>query len=364
MNKKNRIIIIAVIIVITGFSVWFFGKIIAYILISAVLSIIGNPLVKLLNRIKFGKFQFPNTLSAVITLAVLFASIFLIFSIFVPIIINQANLISTINIQTFTSSISQPMEYVQGILYKYGIATQNEPMDKFVYAKLVGFINVNKFSDVFNSFFSFAGSLFAAVFSIGFITFFFLKDEQMFLKGIMMLTPEEYQTEVKHILFETKRMLTRYFVGLCLDLTIVITLMTLGMMIIGVKNALLIGFFAGILNVIPYVGPIIGGLMGILLGLTANVGADFYTGMLPLAYKMGAIFLVVNIIDAILFQPYIFSNSVKAHPLEIFLVILMAATIAGIPGMILAIPCYTVLRIIAKEFFIRFSFVKNLTRNL
>ena len=77
--------------------------------------------------------------------------------------------------------------------------------------------------------------------------------------------------------------------------------------------------------------------------------------------KFAAIFIVTHLIDVFIFQPYIYSNSVKAHPLEIFIVILMAGHIGGIVGMLVAIPAYTVVRVFAKEFFSNFKVVKKLT---
>jgi len=76
------------------------------------------------------------------------------------------------------------------------------------------------------------------------------------------------------------------------------------------------------------------------------------------------VFAGANLIDNLVLQPLIYSNSVKAHPVEIYLVILIAGSLAGITGMVLAIPFYTVLRIIAKEFFSQFKIVQRLTRNI
>jgi len=74
--------------------------------------------------------------------------------------------------------------------------------------------------------------------------------------------------------------------------------------------------------------------------------------------------IITNLIDNIVSQPVIFSNSVKAHPLEIFIVILASGFVAGIPGMILGIPAYTVLRVFAREFFYNFKAVQKITSNL
>lgn len=99
----------------------------------------------------------------------------------------------------------------------------------------------------------------------------------------------------------------------------------------------------------------------------ATLGAlelDFYGGILPLVVKVLIIFVVVQLIDNFVFQPLIYSSSVKAHPLEIFLVILAAGSLFGIGGMVLAIPTYTVFRVIAKEFFDQFKVVRSITRSI
>jgi predicted PurR-regulated permease PerM len=142
------------------------------------------------------------------------------------------------------------------------------------------------------------------------------------------------------------------------------TLITIFLSILGVKNALLIGFFGGLMNIIPYLGPVIGAILGIIIGITTNLSLGIYTDLLILSAQIAGSFVVANLIDNLVLQPLIYSNSVKAHPLEIFLVIMLGASLAGIPGMILAIPSYTVLRIIAKEFFNGLRVVQKLTERI
>ena len=146
----------------------------------------------------------------------------------------------------------------------------------------------------------------------------------------------------------------------------VMLLVTIGLTIVGIEfnHAVVIGLFCGLFNVIPYLGPWMGAAVGLLIGAALNINSDFMSVTLPLLGFMVLVFASVQIIDNILFQPLIYSSSVKAHPLEIFLVILAAGSIAGILGMILAIPAYTILRVIAKEFFDNMKIVKKLTENL
>jgi predicted PurR-regulated permease PerM len=133
---------------------------------------------------------------------------------------------------------------------------------------------------------------------------------------------------------------------------------------LGVKNALLIGFFAGIMNVIPYVGPIIAAAVGMVITLSSNMELSFYDEMIPLLTKVGIVFIATRLIDDIILQPNIFSKSVKAHPLEIFIIVLVGAKVGGILGMVLAIPFYTAFRVIGKVFLSEFKVIQSLTRNM
>ena len=161
-----------------------------------------------------------------------------------------------------------------------------------------------------------------------------------------------------------QKLLVRYFVGLLLEVLGVMALNTIGLTIVGLgfSNAVVIGLVTGVLNVIPYIGPMIGVFLAV--GVVLNLGLDFYDQMLPLLIYMTIAMLLTQLIDNVVFQPFIYGSSVHAHPLEIFLVILMAGSMAGILGMILAIPSYTVLRVVLKEFFNKYKLVKKLTQSL
>lgn len=364
MRNNKQIIITVVLITLAAFFIWFYINIISYILIAAILSILGHPLVKLFDKVKIRRLKIPRALSALLTLVLMWSVIFLIFSYLVPVIISQANMLSDLSIDTFNKAFQEPLLYVELWLRQHHLISPDDSIEQTVSARIYDMFNYVRFKDVINNIILFASNIVIAFFAISFITFFFLKDEHLFYRSLMVLTPDKYTDELKSILRQTKNLLTRYFAGLCLDLTLVISLITIGMYILGLKNALMIGFFAGIMNIVPYVGPFIGGTIGILLGLSGNLEMNFYAEMVPLIQKMVIVFVIVNLIDAIVLQPTIYSNSVKAHPLEIFLVILMAGALAGIPGMILAIPGYTVLRIIAKEFLSQLKVVKKLTENM
>ena len=183
---------------------------------------------------------------------------------------------------------------------------------------------------------------------------------------IVTLFPKEKEESFRHALESIKYLLRRYFVGIMLQMTGILTMVTLGMTIVGVgfRHSLVIGLVAAVLNIIPYLGPWIGAALGIILGVATHLDLDFATQLLPLMGYMTLVFVITQLADNLLFQPVIFGTSVHAHPIEIFIVIMMAGSLAGIVGMILAIPTYTVLRVFAKEFFNNFRVVQKLTEKI
>jgi len=150
---------------------------------------------------------------------------------------------------------------------------------------------------------------------------------------------------------------------------------TVSLALLGFKNALLIGFFAALLNVIPYIGPILGVTFGTIITISSSIEQStgieselltksFYDGLLPQLGILVLIFAIMQMLDNFIVQPNIFSKSVKAHPLEIFLIVLAGAKIGGVLGMVIAIPMYTIFRVIAKVFLSEFKVVQRITQDL
>jgi predicted PurR-regulated permease PerM len=364
MANRNKWIIMVPALLLGAYLIWFFSNIVLYVLISAVLSIMGHPLVALLDKIRIGKFKMPHTLSALLTLFAIYGVIIGFFALVVPMLVSQIQSISSIDPVVLMNSIQEPLEWLNNFLINHQMILPGESIEMLITNKVTAYANVANASDLANSLISFAGSTFIAIFAVAFITFFFLKQNRMLLNGIMVLTPVRHQSEVKHVFLKVIKLLSKYFLGLCLDLFIVMTLITITTWFFGFKNALMIGFFAGLMNIIPYVGPFIGWGLAMLFAITGVIDSGQTLDIFPVFLKISGTLVTINMLDAFILQPAIYANVVKAHPLEIFLVILLAGSLAGIPGMILAIPGYTVLRIIAKEFLHKYNVVKQITRNI
>ena len=365
MNQTLKSFLIIIGIALGIYLFWMLRLLISYIIISAVLSLIISPIAVFFHKIKIRQYCLSYNISVAITTLLLIAIIISFSSIFAPVLAEQSRIISNINIETINLSLNEPIKQVENFINQYQLTdNQQQSAQVFIQSKLQDFISTINLSSIISNLFSAMGSITMALFSVFFITFFFVKDRDLFTRAVFSVTPDKYMSQIKDIIRGSRKLLSRYFIGIAIQITIITTLITLGLTVLGVKNAFAIGFFAGIINVIPYIGPLIGAAFGVLISVTSNLSLDFHSEMIPMIIKVVCLFGVIQLLDNFLFQPYIFSNSVKSHPLEIFIVIIAAATFAGITGMIIAVPAYSFIRIIAKEFFSRFKIIQSITKDL
>jgi predicted PurR-regulated permease PerM len=367
MNPTFRNIILAAGSVLLIMAVWFFREIVVYILVSGVLSIMGRPLVDLMCRIRVWKWHFPRALSALITHLLIWGLIIMFFYTFIPLLAEQIDQFSAIDSNNLVKFIEVPIKKIEGIIMALNKDfTEEGAIRNYIVAKVAGVLNINVIQNFLGDMAGILGNIIIAVFSLTFITFFFLKDQQLFFETILMWVPDKYVDNVTRALYSIKKLLTRYFIGIIIQSTCIMILITIGMTIIGIdfQQALVMGLILGIINVIPYVGPWLGLFIAIIMGVASHMNQDFNEVVVPLVLYMILVEAIVHTIDNLIFQPVIFSNSVRAHPLEIFVVILASGFAAGIPGMILAIPAYTVVRVLAREFFYNFKAVRRITSSL
>ncbi len=349
------------------FILWHLRAIIFFLLVSFVLSLIGRPVVDLLDRVKYREISIPRAISAFAGILILWGFVLLFFRFFIPIIASQARELAFINADAVIGNLEEPILQLETFMLRLGLdAFRDTSIPDFFAQKLNSILNIDFFANIFGSVATLLGNVVIAAFAITFMTFFFLKDDRLFLEGILIFVPTRHEQAVRHVMSSIKYLLMRYFIGILLQITCIIILITSGMLLIGIQfnNALVIGLSVGVFNIIPYIGPVIGAVIGLFIGVVSNIELSFYNEMLPLLTYMLFVFIVVQVIDNILFQPLIYASSVHAHPLEIFIVLMIGGSIAGIIGMFLAIPTYTVLRVIAKEFFNNFKLVKRLTEKI
>ena len=331
-------------------------SVIAYITIAAVIALIGRPVVLFLRN----KLKFRNTLAVIATMLLMVGLIAGIISLFIPLLAQQGQNLSLLDIEALQRNLENL--YSQIINY-FGLGDTNLSL-RLQESKLLANLDFTFIPEFLNSFVGVLGTLSVGLFSVIFIAFFFLKDSKMLENMLLVIVPDKNEGKVQKSSASIRDLLSRYFLGLLMQISILFVIYTVVLLIFGIENAVVIAFLCALLNLIPYIGPIIGGVLMAVLTMTSNLGADFSTVILPKTIYVLIGFIIGQLVDNFFSQPFIFSNSVRSHPLEIFLIIIIGGLLFGVTGMIIAVPGYTALKVILKEFFAENKIVKSLTKNL
>ena len=359
IDRLAKYIMIAASIAIIGGICWYFKSVIAYILIAVVVSLIAKPLMGMMQRITVRGRKAPDWFLAALSLLIVLTSLACIASMIVPIVSSMLKNVSLVNIETSVKNIAIPLADLNTFIReRFPQAGADFRIEIALFSELQKFINASQFSNLIGTAASFITNLGIGLFSVIFIGFFFIKDDGLFTEIVCALVPDRHEETTEKAISDIGHLLSRYFIGVILEVIGVALINFLGLLFIarlGFNAAISIAFLTGIFNIIPYVGPLMGGALGTILGITIK-----YSSATPLGLDVNfwlfaailvAIFCFTQLVDNFLYQPLIYSTSIKAKPLEIFIVLLVVGHIGGPLAMIVAIPIYTVVRVIAFRFF-------------
>lgn len=343
---------------------WYFRSVLIYIIAAFVVSLIGRPIMMVLKRLRIKGHSAPDWLLTILTIIIIFAILGLIVTQAFPVvigIIRDASLLSDSGAGEGLA-LEQLNQWLIGIFPALG---EDFNGVELLMGQLKQVLNLSSVSSVIGSVASVVTSLAVGIFSIIFISFFFIKDSTLFSRIVGALVPDRIEASVGKAIGEIEILLSRYFVGLIIEIVGVALVDFLGLWLIarlGFSYAIGIAFIAGMLNVIPYVGPFAGQVIGVVLGLIIKygTGAGLDVNIWIFALIIFGVMMAAQLIDNFVYQPLIYSTSIKASPLEIFIVLLAAGHIGGAFGMFVAIPAYTVLRVVASRFFHEFKPIRRL----
>ncbi len=420
LKSYQRYAVTIIPIVLIGLLIYYFSDIFTYIVLAWTMSMVGAPINNFLRR------WIGASGAAVATIMTFSLTFLAILYLFIPPIVQQARNLARVDYAKVINSFEEPINDWNQWLIKRGIMEENNPeeitvLDRIddrplshveiisldsilhrddssrtginiivnipkqdinfnenpeqdqvhqgsfferVRLNLLTFFNPSQIPKVFSSLVGALGNIMVTIMSVFFIAFFFLKEQGLFTKMLESIVPNDTESQWTHAIDESALLLRRYFSGVLLQIIIITIVVSSVLKILGFEYALLIAFFAALMNVIPYLGPMLGGSFGIIITVSSHLDTDFYNELLPQMGLIVLVFAFMQLLDNFILQPNIFSKSVKAHPLEIFLIILIGAKLGGILGMVIAIPLYTVLRVLAKVFFSEFKLVQRITEGL
>lgn len=332
------------------FSAWLFSDIFLFVVISIVLATILRPLTNFINRLYIYRIKVPRVLAVMVS----FLMILVVFSafilLFVPLIIDQVNVLSAISFEEVYSNLSKPIVSAENMLISWDVLNPDDHnLTETIRNSTFDLISGIEINSLINNLVSITGGVLVSVMAVSFITFFLLLENGMLGRMVISIVPNQYFELYISAIHKIENLLSNYLIGLTFQVMSIFSIAGLGLTILGVNYALTIALFAAFANLIPYLGPLLGSTFGIIVGISTSGHFSFDNYTLILIAKIVSVFGFVQVMDNVVLQPLIFSKSVKAHPLEIFVVIFAAASLAGITGMIMAIPVYTIVRVSFME---------------
>ncbi len=353
-NGILRALAVVLGILLILFFLYKIQSVIIYLVIATVLSLVARPMLSFLKD----KLKFPTIFAVVITMVFFLLVIFGVISMFIPLIKEQGHNISLLNTEELRSRIFNLFNEIDLFFSARRIKLFSELKNIDLTS------NIASIPSLLNSLMGVVGTFSMGLFSVLFITFFFLKDTKLLHNAFVLITPDRNEDRILNSLKKINDLLSRYFIGLIIQISILFTIYAVTLLIFNIKSAVVIAFLCALLNLIPYIGPLIGGILMMLLTMTSSLEYDFQTHIIPVTGYVMLGYIIAQLIDNFFSQPIIFSKSVKSHPLEIFLIIIIAGLLFGITGMIFAVPSYTVIKVILKEFLSDNPIVKSLTKGL
>lgn len=343
-----------------GYFLYMTQSVLAYVLMAMVFALIGRPGALILRD----RLKFPNLLAVSVTMGLLFGLLVGLLWLFIPLMTEQGEKLALLNWESMQSELEL---FFREMTHSAGASKEivDEIVEEVDIEETVQKeIDTGFLPRFFNSIVEVVGTMSVGILSVLFISFFLLKDTRTIQGTLVRMFPETHRLRIMHSIDATKKLLSRYFIGLLLQILILFTIYAATLTLVGLDNPLAIAFLCALFNIIPYAGPIIGAVFMMVFTVTSNLGMDFSAEIVP---KIGYVAIGITIgqlIDNFFSQPFIFSNSVRSHPLEIFLIIIVSGLLFGVVGMIVAVPSYTVLKVLAIEFLPENRIVKVLTSQM
>ncbi|OCS82927.1 AI-2E family transporter [Caryophanon tenue] len=181
---------------------------------------------------------------------------------------------------------------------------------------------------------------------VPFILFYLLWEGEKLPKFVLRIFPPRAREEVHAIMSDMDKQISSYIQGQILVSICIGIMITIGFLIIGMPYALLLGFLAMITSVVPYLGPVIAITPAVILAI---VSSPF------MLIKLAVVWTIVQLVEGKFISPQIMGKSLSIHPITIIFVLLTAGSLFGVPGVILGIPGYALLKVLVTHIFKAFK---------
>ncbi|MFZ5952296.1 MAG: AI-2E family transporter [Candidatus Rifleibacteriota bacterium] len=358
-RARIKNILISAGFIITAIICYYLSHVIAPFLISLVLAYVLNPLVRILVDRKFPR---PWAVLTVFTCGILIFTLFI-----VPFTISMFseagemfNKLANLDVNRITDNLKE----AGTSLYE---KTASVPyLNEYLNDYLKEFINGDKIRELaangvvvvkdgivsgFKRLMGFVATAFSGMVNmvlIPILVFYILLDMDEIFNSFKMLLPPDFRERTLDTFAKIDAQLNSLLRGQLLANTIFAVLMTIGLWISGIGFFLFLGPLSGVANFIPYLG----GLFTVILALFIAIAQyGFTSALVSVLIKVTIAIAIVQTIDGWYLQPNVVGEKAGLHPLVVMLSLAIAASLAGIPGMLLAVPVAVILKVLGKELY-------------
>ncbi|MBE3579622.1 MAG: AI-2E family transporter [Caldanaerobacter subterraneus] len=339
MEMKNKVYIIWFLIVLGIFYIFIknwvsIKSILSPFFVSILMAYLLNPFVRY-----FTSKGFTLTFS-ILTVFFIVAAAILIFSYYVfPILIGE--------LASFVKVVPEYLRELNSVLnhFKFNYLSNLPPNIENAVEKNLNALTAGVTSSVDTFFKSAVGMLkgFVDIVIIPILTFYFLKDKDIFLTQVECLIPLKYREKIFSLLFKVDRILSKYLRAQVYLSIFVGALTGLGLALVKVRYAFLLGVIAGILNIIPYIGPILSILPAVAIGLMDSI----FKGLWAFA-----ICLLIQQVENVFVTPKVMGDSVGLHPVTVIFALLLGEELFGVWGLLFSVPVAAILKEVFTEIFL------------
>lgn len=284
-------------------------------------------------------FRMSKTMAIVLIFVILAFLIGLPLVKIIPILSNESQ-----NYQNLIPKIEHYIvEQFQNIREFVKIKTGHEINDSYVYKAMIELQSWSTYFVVRIP--NYLANLMEWIFLVPFFTFFIIRDSESFKSMLLSFTPNMIFERFYYVIHVFNRQLGNYFFAKFVEATIVGSIITAGLLLMDIKYAVILGFIAGLTNIVPYVGPFIGIIPALVLGLLE------YGMTSPTMGAIITLYAVANVVDIFFVFPFLVSKIVNLHPMIVAVSVIVGSHYLGITGMVISIPVVAAIKLIITEIY-------------
>ena len=256
----------------------------------------------------YGAGTFPCWAAALATLILIWVLFVVACTLFVPLVFDKLYQFATLDFGSVLRSVEEPIARMQEYLHDlFALPDERFSLTDSLIQWFKSIFDYDTINTAFSSIVSLTLSAVIAFFSVSFITFFFLKDDELFLSMLKAPFPERVHGNIERAMSSVSQLLMRYFTGILSESCILMIVISVTMIFFGMRtqDAFFIGLIMGVMNVVPYAGPLIGGVMSVFMGVVTPI-EGMTTG--HTMFVIAGSLLIIKGFDDFVLQPTLYSN--------------------------------------------------------